>query len=193
MANADTPRGFTPVNSDGSGTFSGKVQRFYKSATAGILGIGDEVIRATNSTDPEGGPEIVKATVGAAITGVIVGYEPNRANLTQLHLASADTRYVYVSTDPDQLYEAQDTTGGTALVVTQIGEHIDSITAVDADTSTGRSKAELDNAAVATGNTWRIEGLVQRADNVVGEHAMWLVKANLHTERNASATSLTEI
>lgn len=193
MANSDAPRGFSPVKYRSGVPYSGAARRYYKSATAGIIGVGDPVIKVTNSSDPEGGPEIVRATTGAAITGVVVQIDPIRSDLSQRHLASADTGYVYVADDPDLLFEVQEVTGGTALAVTNVGQHIDSVAAIDADTTTGRSKYEIDNAAVATDNTWIIEELVNRSDNVVGEHAKWLVSANLHTERNASATSRTEV
>ena len=193
MANNDAARGLTPVKYSSGRAYSGAARRYFKSATAGVLGVGDTVIRATNSSDPEGGPEVVKATVGAAITGVIVGLDPSRSDLSKRHLASADTGYLYVADDPDLLFACQEVNSGTALTVTQIGEHIDLITAADADTTTGRSVAELDNAAVATDNTFRLEELVRRADNAVGAAAEWLVSANLHTEANGSATRKTEI
>ncbi len=193
MANQDAPRGFTPVKYRSGHAYTGAARRFYKDATAGVIGIGDPVIRGTNSSDPEGGPEIVRATTGAAITGVVVGIEPVRNDLSKKVLLTGDTGYVLVADDPELLFEVQDTTGGTALAVVNVGEHIDSIAVVDADTTSGRSKFEIDNAALATGNTWRVEELVRKADNVVGEHAKWLVSANLHTEVNASATNKTEI
>ena len=193
MANVDAPRGFTPVMYRSGLAYSGAARRYYKSATAGIIGIGDPVVRATNSTDPEGGPEIVRATTGAAITGVVVGILPDISDLSKRHLASADTGYVLVADEPDLLFEVQEVSGGSALAVTNVGQHIDSVTALDADTTTGRSKYEIDNGAVASDNTWRIEALSKRPDNEVGEHAKWIVSANLHTEANASATSKTEI
>ena len=193
MANVDAPRGFRPVKYRSGVAYTGAARRYYKDATAGIIGIGDPVIRVTNSSDPEGGPEIVRGTTGSAITGVVVAIDPIRSNLSQRHLAAADVGYVYVADDPDLLFEVQEVTGGTALTVTQVGEHIDSITAINADTTTGISKYEIDNAAVATDNTWRLEELVIRPDNVVGEHAKWLVSANLHTEVNASASNKTEV
>jgi hypothetical protein len=194
MANLDAPRGFTPVKYRSGKPYSGIARRYYKSATAGIIGVGDPVIRATNSSDPDGGPEIVRATTGAAITGVVVAIEPKESDLEQVgYLASADTGYVLVADDPDLLFEVQEVSGGTALAVVNIGEHIDSVAAIDADTTIGRSKYEIDNAALATDNTWRLEALVNRPNNAVGEHAKWLVSANLHTEVNASATNLTEI
>lgn len=187
------PRGFTPVRDGFGRPYNGAGNWYYKDTTAGIIGIGDPVIRVTNSSDPKGRPEIVRATTGSAITGVVVGMEPHRDNLSQIHLAAADTGYVFVADDPNLLFEVQEVSGGTPLAVTQIGEHIDSVAAVNANTTTGRSNYEIDNAAVATGNTWILFGLVEREDNAVGEHAKWLVKANLHTEVNAGATNVSEI
>ena len=141
MANTDAPRGFTPVKYRSGQPYCGLHRRYYKDATAGVIGVGDPVVRVTNSSDPEGGPEIVRATTGSAITGVVVGIEPVRGSLEQVgYLGTSDTGYVLVADDPNLLFEVQEVTGGTALTVTQVGEHIDSITAVDADTTIGRSK-----------------------------------------------------
>ena len=193
MANVDAPRGFTPVGYRGGKPYTGAARRYYKDATAGIIGVGDPVIRVTNSSDPEGGPEIVRASTGAAITGIVVGIEPNRSNLMQMHLAAADVGYVLVADDPDLLFEVQDNGGVTTLAVTNIGEHINSVAAINASTTTGRSNYEIDTEAKATNDTFRIERLVDRPGNAVGANAAWIVSANLHTEVNASATTLTEI
>lgn len=193
MANTVAPRGFRPVCDKSGRPFTGSGTLYYKDATAGIIGVGDPVIRGTNSSDPDGGPEIVRATTGAAITGVVIGIAPNRADLSKKHLAAADTGYVLVADDPDLLFAVQEVNSGTALAVTNIGEHIDSIAAVDADTTTGQSKYSIDNAALAADNTWRIERLVNKPDNAVGAAAEWLVSANLHTEVNASASTRTAI
>jgi hypothetical protein len=189
MANSDTPNGFTPIN-----LHPDRVHRYYKDTTAGIIGVGDPVIRVTNSSDPAGYPEIVRATTGAAITGVVVGIEPVRSNLNQSgYLAAADTGYVLVADYPGQEFVVQDNGGATGIVVTNIGQHVDSVAALDADTTIGRSKYELDTEAIATDNTWRIERLYDIEGNAVGANAKWVVKANLHTEGNASATNLTEV
>ena len=194
MENVDMSNGFTAVDSTGAPS-CGKTRRFYKDATAGIIGVGDPVIRVTNSSSPDGYPEAVRATTGAAITGVVVGVEitDNLGDLTKTHLAAADSGYLMVACDPMQLFEVQEVSGGTALAVTNIGEHIDAVAALNASTTTGRSLYEIDNAALATDNTFRIEDLSHRVDNEVGEHARWIVSANLHTELNASASSRTEV
>lgn len=193
MANADTPRGFRAVKYRSNHPYTGAARRYYVDATAALLGIGDPVIKVTNSSDPEGGPEVIEATAGAAITGVIVAMDPNRADLSAIGtIATGSTGYVMVADDPDLMFEVQEVSGGTALAVTDIGNHIDQ-TATTANTTLGHSAMELNNAAKATDNTWILEELVKREDNAVGEHAKWLVSANLHTERNASATSRTEV
>ncbi len=188
MANLDAPRGFTLIQSSSARPF----RRYYKDASV-ILGVGDPVIRATNSSSPEGYPEVTRATTGAAITGIVMGREPDRADLSKLHVAAADACYVLVCDDPNALFEVQDNGGATGLVVADIGEHVDSVAAINANTTTGRSNYELDTEAQATDNTFRLESLVQREDNAVGANAKWIVSVNLHTEANASASNKTEV
>lgn len=188
MANKDAPRGFSQLRHN-----LDKCHRYYKGTDAGIIGIGDPVIRQTNSADPEGYPEIVRATTGAAITGIVVAIEPNVDDLNKRHLASADTGYVLVDDDPNSLFVVQDNGGATGLVIADIGEHVDAVAAIDANTTTGISNYELDTEAQATGNTFRLERLLQREDNEVGANADWVVSVNLHTEANASATNKTEV
>ena len=188
MENADTPRGFRQLKQN-----TQKCNRYYKGTDAGIIGVGDPVIRQADSADPEGYSEIVRATTGAAITGIVVAIEPTRSDLTQRHLASADTGYVLVDDDPNSRFVVQDNGGATGLVVEDIGEHVDSVAAIDADTTTGISKYELDTEAQATGNTFRLERLLDRPDNTAGANADWVVSVNLHTEANASATNKTEV
>lgn len=196
MANDNRPRGFEPFCMMNGQPYTGNVRRFYKDTTAGVIGVGDPVIRVTSSSDPLGGPEIVRATTGAAVTGIVVGIEPTpaRAQSGQVgYLAAADTGYVLVETDPNVLYLVQESGSGTALAITDVGKHIDSVTALNADTTIGRSKYQIDNNAKATDNTFRIEALAPIPGNEVGAYAKWLVSINLSTEVNASATNRTEV
>lgn len=186
MANIDAPRGFTPIDLDWR-----DVHRYYKSAAV-IIGVGDPVVRAANSADPQGYNAVTRATTGAAVTGVVVAIEPSPTRSTK-HLASGDTGYVLVADHPDQEFLVQDNGGATGLVITNLGQHVDSVAAIDADTTTGRSKYELDTEAIATDNTWVLVRKNDAPDNAVGANCDWVVKANLHTEANASATNVTEI
>lgn len=194
MANSNIPNGFTPVMMANGSPYQGKGRRYYKDATAGIIGIGDAVVRVVSSSDPQGGPEIVKHTVGSYVTGVVVAIDPVMTDLNKVgYLAAADSGYVYVEDDPMVIFEVQEAGSGSALAVTDVGKHIDSITAANANTVIGRSVDCIDNNAKATDNTWIIKGLVNRPDNAVGAYAKWLVQANLHTEANAGATNIKEI
>lgn len=192
MANHDAPRGFRPVKYRSGKAYTGAAKTYYKDASV-ILGIGDPVVIAANSSCPLGYQEVTRATTGAAISGIVVGREVDMADLTKMHVAAADACYVRVADEPDLILEAQEVSGGTPLAISNLGQHIDAVAAINANTTTGISNYELDNAAVATDNTFRLEELVQRADNELGEHAKWLVSINLHTNANASATNLTEV
>ena len=174
--------------------------KYYKGTTAGILTVGDPVIRLTASSDPLGGPEIVRSTTGNEITGVIVAIEPVRTNLAQVgYYNAADTGYLYVEDDPYVVYEVQEgnSTGaaGTALTVANaVGQCINSCTAINGNTTIGRSKYNIDNSALGTSTyTWIIKGLVQRPDNAIGSFAKWLVQANKSTEINAAAANIEQI
>jgi hypothetical protein len=189
VINVNSPFGFQPINLLPNG-----IHRYYKDATAGIIAVGDPVIRGTNSSDPQGYPEIVRATTGAAITGVVIAVEPVRSNLNQSgYLLAADLGYVLVADHPDQEFIVRENGGATGIVITNIGQHVDSVAAINANTVTGRSNYALDTEAIAADNTWRIERKYDQDGNDVQAYAVWVVKPNLHTESNASATKLTEI
>ena len=194
MANINRPNGFEPIGVSGQGVARGKLRRYYKGTTAGIIAKGDPVVRLTNSADTNGIPEIVRHTTGAAVTGVVVGVEVDPTNPSQSNvLLSADTGYVYVDDDPNSLFIVQEGGSGTALDEEDIGQHIDCVAAIDADTSLGRSKYEIDKGALATDNTWVLVEKLQSPDNEFGAYCKWVVKANLHTEANAGATNVSEI
>lgn len=180
------PRGFTPINLDWS-----RVHRYYKSAAV-ALGIGDPVVRSADSSDPLGYGSITRATTGQNVTGVVVGIEPNATRTTK-YLASGDTGYVLVADYSDQEFLVQDNGGATGIAVTDCGNHVNHVTALDCDTNTGRSKYQLDTEAKSTGNTWIICRLDDKPDNAAGAYARWVVKANLHTEVNAGVTNVKEI
>lgn len=194
MANVNAPRGFTPVCYASGKPYNSPGTRYYKdSAVANtVLSVGDPVIRVA-STDPNGYPCVQRATTGQKATGVIQGIEIVATDLSkQGTLAATDSGYLLVCDDPDVLYEVQEGGSGTALATAQLDKHINSITAIDGDTLTGRSKYQIDNNAVSTGNTWILRQLVDRPDNALGLYAKWLVQLNLNTEVNAGASNYSE-
>lgn len=195
MANRNEPRGFTPVMFADGTKYSGQANRYYKPAGTTIIGVGDPVVMAADSTGGDGYPAIARSALGAAITGVVVAIGPNLDNLkAQGSLLAAEAGVVLVADDPNLLFEVQEGGTGTALALADIGQYIDVITVADANTVIGRSVQQLDKATVGTDTaTWRIERLDKRVGNELGLYCKWLVAATKHTNVNASAANRTEI
>ena len=199
MANLNAARGFRPVRYSDNKAYLGAQTKYYCAGGA-VLGVGDPIVRVTGGTaaDPAGvAAAVVRATTGSYITGVIVGFDANPANLQEVgYRGTGDTNYyVYVADEPDLIFEVQEGGSGSALTTANIGQSINSITAVNANTTIGTSLFQIDNATVTTSDTgtWIIVGLVQRADVATGQYARWLVKPNLHTEVSAGAAGVLAI
>jgi len=199
MTNVNIANGFRPkMYAFGRGEYTGNATKYYW-AGGGTIGVGDPVVRVTGATasDPAGvAAAIQRATTGSYVTGHIVGFDPVPDALTEVgYMLTGDTGYVYVCDDPDVLLEVQEGGAGTALTTANIGQSINAITAVNADTTRGTSLYQIDNATVTTASTgtYILVGLVQRADVAVGQYARWLVKVNLHTEVSSGATGVLAI
>lgn len=194
MANVSMIQGFKPVAYKSGAPYNGACRMYYKSASDGALYVGDAVIRKTGSTDPNGAHEAIIATVGAAITGVVVGVlaDPKRP-FQQNYLASGDVGYLLVADDPNLLFEVQEGGSGTALAITDVGTNLNTASSPVPSTYTGYSGMVIDNNTKSAGNTWSLWGLVNRPNNALGASAKWLVSASLHTEVNASAQNITNI
>jgi hypothetical protein len=195
MANVSIINGFRPVDPKTGAAFSGSYRRYYKGTTAGILGVGDPVIRLTASSDPQGGSEIVRATTAAAITGVIVGFAFDKTNLHKSgYMLAADTGYVWVADDPYLWFEVQEDSVGATIAIANIGNYVNSVAAINANTTLGNSNYQIASNSLGTSTgTWRLERLVNRPNNAVGANAKWLVSPALHTEINNSALNLTAV
>jgi hypothetical protein len=195
-ANMNLQNGFTPIlNSDGS-VYTGQGRKYYKGTAAGAIAVGDVVVRHTASTDPLGGPEIVKYTVGSYMTGVVVSIDAQISNISAVpgYLASGTTGYVYVEDNPFVIFEAQEGGSGTALTVaTAVGNCINSLTAANASALIGRSVDGIDNNAISAGNTWYIYSLAENPGNAPGAYCRWWLKPSLHTELGNGSSIVKEI
>ena len=191
MANVDRPSGLKPVGTIGAANWNGKVNMYVvNSANDTAIFVGDLVKLAGTGgdsgemsfgLDTEGLPEILQSAAGDKSVGVVVGFLPNQDNLMQKYAPSENRRVALVSDDPNTVYEIQEVTGGTALTSAEIGLNANVIVAAG-NTVTGLSGMELDNTQEAStaGFNCQILGLAKRVDNVLGEHAKWLVKLNDH-------------
>src|SRR3954470_23499873 len=123
MANTNAPTGLRPVRYRSGAPYNGACNTYSVPASDGTaLFVGDPVIIA-GSADANGVPTINRATAagGAYISGVVVGFEPLRTDLTVLHRAASTLRNVYVADDPSLIFEVQEDAIGGALAVTDVG------------------------------------------------------------------------
>ncbi len=195
MPNRSIINGFRPVDPKTGNLYTGNLRKYWKASGGTILAVGDPVIRATNSSNTEGYGMIVRATTGAAITGVVVGFGIDKTNLHKSgYLLAADAGYVWVADEPSLWFEVQENSNPAPLAIANIGEYINSVAAIDGNTTLGVSNYQIDSNTLSTGTgTWRIERLVQRPNNSIGAYAKWLVSPALHTEINNSALNLTAV
>lgn len=184
MANADRPRGFSPVGTLSGSPWQGAVRKYSVDASnATAVFIGDAVaLEADGNVTPAGATSVV--------LGVVVGVTVDRDVLATEHpgyLPASTAGSVLVCIAPDAIYEVQEDSVGGALALTDVGANIDLI-AGTGSTTTGRSAHELDSntATSAASAQFRIIGIVDREDNEVGDQAKWLVRVH---ESHLAATN----
>ena len=207
MANANTPRGLSPV-----GTITGAAYneqgRLYAIANDGTntYAIGD-IVKVAGSSDANGVPYVTKAATTDTPVGVVVGIrvaDPGVSlvgttlalNTIYLPLNSG-TRYVYVVDDPSVIFQVQgDSTGVAAADVFKNA----GLTITADQTSLAQSSplsSTVLNAssflAIASSGSLalplQIIGLVQASNNAPGAYAQALVKWNKHQFLNPVGTA----
>lgn len=160
MPSQDRKHGLRPVKYLSGVPYNGSVRRFKKEASV-ILAVGDPVV-LTGTAETNTGIALVTRAQGTegtpgTITGIVVGIDPIRSDLSKTYLAAADSGYILVADDPNLLHSVQ--ADGT-LAVTTIGEFCDLLVA-DADTTTGLSTTQLDASNAGTGDQMRLMEFAQ--------------------------------
>lgn len=184
--NPNTPHGFRLV-----GTRSGRlpaIHKYYVTTASQNLFIGDPVvIDGTGTTSGLANVDIANPASGTT-TGIIVGFVPaelvTAPNIpAATYLASGASASVLVCDDPDAFFEIQEDSDGGAIASTAIGEFCDFVVGTG-NTTTGLSACMLDSSSAATGDNVRLERIVPREDNVLGNnYCKWIVSINEHTFR----------
>lgn len=197
MANVDRPNGFRPVRYLNGAPWSGQFRKYIVPAADGTaLFVGDLVKLSTTGTD-EGYPTVIQATAAAAVIGVVVGFEPDPADLNTPQYRKASTkRVVYVADDPNLIFEAQEDGDTDPLETADIGLNVDFIVG-SGSTTTGASGMEIDSSSHNTTATLPLKllGLAQRPDNEnvlsAGGQAWtrWEVKINNHQLGSSTGTA----
>ena len=207
MANANTPRGLSPV-----GTITGapynEQGRLYAIANDGTntYAIGD-VVKVAGSSDTTGIPYVTKAATTDTPVGVIVGIrvaDPGVSlvgttlalNTIYLPLNSG-TRYVYVVDDPNVIFEVEgDSTGVAAADVFKNAGLTITADQTSLSQSSPLSSTVLNASSfLAIGSSGslalplQIIGLVQASNNAPGAYAQALVKWNKHQFLNPVGTA----
>ena len=207
MANANTPRGLSPV-----GTITGAAYneqgRLYSIAidASNTYAIGD-VVKASAGSDANGVPYAIKAVTTDTPLGVVVGIRVSDPGvslvgttlaLNTIYLPlSSGTRYAYVVDDPNVIFEVEgDATGVAAADVFK-----NAGLSITANQTTLAMSAPLSNtvlnassflASSASGSLalpLQIIGLVQAVNNAPGAYASALVKWNKHQFLNPVGTA----
>ena len=207
MANANTPRGLSPV-----GTITGAAYneqgRLYAIANdaSNTYAIGD-IVKVAGSSDASGIPYVTKAATTDTPVGVIVGFRVSDPGtslvgttlaLNTLYLPlSSGTRYAFVVDDPSVIFQVEsDATGVSAAnVFSNVGLTITANQTTLAQ-SAPLSSAVLDATSIKTIATsgslalpLQIIGLEQVENNAAGAYANVLVKWNKHQFLNAVGTA----
>jgi len=208
MANVDSPFGLKPVRHLlGLPVNMAVVPCYIASTYATALFIGDPVIKVAGGsntafeTAPGAGafnigtmPNIEKATAGDAnrISGVIVGFAADPANLDRNYNPASTERIAFVNMDPFTVYEIQ---ADGAIPAASIGLNAVLIYTHSGSTTTGLSGVELDTTsdvpAADASNQLLILRAVNRDDNdTTLTHAKVEVLINQHTENQGTVGTL---
>ena len=172
MANVDNPNGFTPVRHLAGGTI--RMEEFF--IQSGDSGDATGIFSGDVMTmDTDGYADL--AAVGDGVLGIFAGcsYTATDGSYVYAKNLPADTATkgsaditAYLYSDPMIVYAVQHD-GVGALAENQQGYDIVIGTG---DTSTGRSRAELDTTTGATSGQFKQLALVRQDDNAWGANAV---------------------
>lgn len=181
MANTNRPNGLTPVSTISGAAYSGHLRQFAVDASNGTA-----IFRGDLIAIEDDGNVAPAAAGSTAIIGVCVGPVVTRATAATEHpgyLPASTAGNILVLVGRDVLYEIQEDSVGGAMVATNVGSVGDHVAGAGS-TTTGRSAHVLDSSDVIAKDAspgaagLYVFGLVNRADNEIGNYARWLVKLN---------------
>lgn len=188
MANVNAPYGFRPAKYLSGAPYNGAANLYSVPATDGTaLFVGDPVV-LTGTCDTEGNPEVIRATVGTAVTtdrwvGVVVGFRPDSLYPSQMYRVASTARKVLVADDLNLLFEAQEDSVGGAMGVTATSGSCQ-VVAGSGNTSTGLSGFQIDSSeaggTTATDQIFVVRPIEEVDNDPTLANARWLVKINMH-------------
>ena len=207
MANANTPRGLSPVGTITGAPFN-EQGRLYAIANdaSNTYAIGD-VVKVAGSSDTNGVPYVSKAATTDTPVGVIVGFRVSDAGvslvgttlaLNTIYLPlNSGLRYAFVVDDPSIIMQVTgDATGVAAADVFKNAGLTITANQTSLAQSAPQSSTVLNAAsflAIASSGSLalplQIIGLTQAVNNAAGAYAQALVKWNKHQFLNPVGTA----
>jgi len=208
MANSDSPFGLMPVRTlqgspynssmanayfiaagDATATFVGDLMMLAATGTANASAI---TFASMNGIDIGTAQSVrqAAASADAEIVGVVVGFEPNRDDLSKQYRVASTERIVYICDNPDMIYHIQESGN---IGAASAGLNAD-ITVGTGSTVSGKSAMELDSDTEATTATLPLRILqgAQIADNdVSASNAVWevMINAGIHLYRQTTGVA----
>ena len=187
MANTDNAFGLKPVRYLSGAPYNGACNMYYvpSTDTTAAIYIGS-LVKLAGGADADGVATVTQADTTNEFVGVVVGVQASTAGSTT-YRANSTSRYVWVADDPNLLFEIQEDGVTTPVAAASVGLNADFVSQ-GGSTVTGLSTIELDSDSVATTATldFAIFGLVNRADNVIGANAKWLVRLLNHQYKDST-------
>ena len=198
MANVNAPFGLRPVSGGGAASFGFQVNRYYIPSTDPNAYYINSPVKLTNDADAYGVPAIVVAAGTDTLVGSIVGVEPanvnnpsmvgSNLNLEQVSIPATKTKsyYVYVSDDPQQVYQCQADATTTNQVAAKANYNASLTIAAPGTATYPISATVISSSTIATNNTLNIAlmGLAQIPGNAFGAYSIYRCKINLHQYAN---------
>jgi hypothetical protein len=186
MPNTSRVNGFRPVRNLQGASWNGRISRYIVPASDNTAIFTGDAVKLSTTGDLEGYRTIAQAAAGDALIGVVVGFQPDYANLNAAPYRVASTRRIaFVVDDPQALFEAQEDGDTTPIAVASLGLNVNFIVAAG-NTTTGQSGMQLDSSTAAVGATlpFKTIEVSQRSDNqliTAGQaFTRWIVTINNH-------------
>ena len=197
MANPTGAFGLKPIRMADGTPWNGAVEKCYISSSYGTaLYVGTPVLLSPTAAekDTTGHAQTVNiAGVASGIWyGVIVGFEPNPDNLSQLYNPASTERYCYVAKGPDVVYLIRGD-GAAALTKLVPGQNAAAVATSAGSTTTGLSGWHLDEGTgTAPTTTQTLPMTILRVyddpQNELGANMLYEVR--LTTQRLAAGDTL---
>ncbi len=161
MANTNAPRGLVPLKVASSHDLELCI---IPSGDTKVYGKFDPVEYAGTSSNTNGGPtkpDVVRSAGGSGpIMGVIMGFCPQLSNTTfdNEHRPASTAMYCLVQPCRDgDRYLTQSDDDSTLLTEDSVGSNVDLVADIDANTTTGYSKMQIDSSTINTTNTLQLK------------------------------------